>query len=120
VRGAHDSVKPGVESRFIGAELQVPGQLRTMSPRQRAAAFAIAERLNQIRCRPFCGLGSLFVTCPGAHAPGLYAVVRSAHCWSVKYVITFARARISFCVIGQLSVVRETRTPDLFVQVLSV
>jgi len=41
-----------------------------MSPRQRAAAFAIAERLNQIRCRPFCGLGSLFVTCPGAHAPG--------------------------------------------------
>jgi len=41
-----------------------------MSPRTRAAAFAIAEGLCPIRCRPLCGLGSLFVTRPGARAPG--------------------------------------------------
>src|SRR5215831_686495 len=55
-RGAHDSVKPGVESRFIGTEPQVTDQLRAMSPRKRPAAVAIAKCLVPNRCRPLRAL----------------------------------------------------------------
>ena len=43
--------------RWRGAEPQVTDQLRTMSPRCRAADLAIAKRTITTGYRPLCGLG---------------------------------------------------------------
>src|SRR5215831_2148103 len=78
-RGAHASVKPGVESRFIGTEPQVTDQLRTMSPRTRATAVAISE--HAIRPLPPTPRAWMVVhDFSRGLRPGLYAVVRFAHC----------------------------------------
>ena len=76
------------------AEPQVAGQLRTVSPRKRAAAVAIAKRAFWIRCRPLRGLGPFFETVPGAYAPGfmLPCAPRTRY-GSVKYMIALPKGR---------------------------
>jgi len=88
VREAHDSIKPGVGE----AEPQVTGQLRTVSPRKRAAAVAIAKTLLPDPLPPapraWTILRDVF---PGAYAPGFMLSCASRTCWSVKYVNAFAK-----------------------------
>jgi len=66
VRGAHDSIKPGVERSGTPGH----GSIKNGEPAEAGGSCCNCKTPFGIRYRPLRGRGSFFVTCPGAHAPG--------------------------------------------------